>query len=300
MLLFLYILSSFILSLLIIILFFLFFKISKRKKIIKVLKNDKINIIKEDIKEDKNDFLENLISKTGLKLDKSFFILISIIFSITTFIFLNFLTKSIIISLMLSLFSLLTPLLILNFLKNKRSNNFNIGLKLIINKTTSMLKSGVGFEEAFKKSILTTRDKTTRDIFMIYVNEKEIIGEDRAFEKMFEKIESKELQIFYLVVKIGRESGGKFSNTLEALSLSLENQENIKRDIVASTKETKIGTAIILLITVALFFAFDSVFDGKIQEYFFTTDNGKVQFFLILVWVFIGLAINQFLSKIKV
>jgi tight adherence protein B len=112
-----------------------------------------------------------------------------------------------------ALFSLL-PLLILVKIIRSRESEFNLFLKEIIDKVTSMMKSGVGFEQGLKKSILTTHSKFTKKVFDIYLNEKEIIGEDKAFEKMFRLVDSKELRIFYLTISIGKSSGGKFSNTL--------------------------------------------------------------------------------------
>lgn len=152
------------------------------------------------------------------------FILISIIFSFLVSFFIFFVVKSKVIFVFSFLIFCLFPYLFLVKLIKTREEEFNTNLKGMIDKVTSMMKSGVGFEQALKKSILTCKSKLTQDIFNIYINEKAIIGEDKCFEKMFDIIESKELRIFYLTISIGRKSGGKFSNTLDTLRKTLQDQ----------------------------------------------------------------------------
>ena len=193
----------------------------------------------------------------------------------------------------------LFPMLVLNKIIANRQEEFNFGLKSIIDKVTSMMKSGVGFEQAFKKSILTTKSQFTKEVFNIYIKEKDILGEEKVFEKMFKLVESKEFRIFYLVVSIGRQSGGKFSNTLETLRKTLHDQGTIKQEITSSTKEIKIGTYMIIALTVGIYIMMDGVFDGALNEHFFGSGDGKLQMFFIVIWVAFGLFVNNMMTKIK-
>ena len=116
---------------------------------------------------------------------------------------------------------------------------------------------------------------------------------------MFELVESKELRIFYLVISIGRQSGGKFSNTLETLRKTLHNQGRIKQEITSSTREIKVGTFMILGLTVGIYLMMDSVFKGALNKHFFGSSDGKLQMFFIILWVSFGLFINNMMAKIK-
>jgi len=198
----------------------------------------------------------------------------------------------------LILFSFL-PLLILIKIIRGREEEFNIYLKEIIDKVTSMMKSGVGFEQGLKKSIMTTHSKFTKKIFDIYLKEKEIIGEDKAFEKMFTLVDSKELRIFYLTISIGKSSGGKFSNTLDKLRKTLHEQGEIKQEITSSTREIKIGSYMIIAIVILIYVLMNNSLNNALNEHFFGTQNGKVQLFFITIWVAMGLFINNLLTKIK-
>jgi len=191
------------------------------------------------------------------------------------------------------------PLLVLNFIIKSRQEEFNINLKEIIDKVTSMMKSGVGFEQALKKSVMTCKSKLTKDIFGIYINEKAILGEDKCFEKMFKIIESKELRIFYLTMSIGRQSGGKFSNTLEKLRKTLNDQGEIKNEITSSTREIKVGTYMIIGLVFITYYMMNSALNNSLNAHFFGSDVGKIQMFFIIVWVAFGIFINSLLSKIK-
>lgn len=227
------------------------------------------------------------------------FILISIIFGLLVSFFIYFVANSKIIFIFTCIIFAFFPYLFLVKLIKTRQEEFNFSLKEIIDKVTSMMKSGVGFEQALKKSIITCKSKLTRDVFNIYVNEKAIIGEDKCFEKMFDIIESKELRIFYLTISIGRKSGGKFSNTLEKLRKTLHDQGEIKQEITSSTKEVKVGTYMIIGLIFLTYMMMNSALENSLNAHFFGSDIGKLQMFFIIVWVSFGLFINSLLTKIK-
>ena len=116
---------------------------------------------------------------------------------------------------------------------------------------------------------------------------------------MFKYVNSKELRIFYLTVSIGRQSGGKFSNTLEKLRKTLQDQGEIKQQITSATREVKIGSYMILALLVFIFILMDNSLDGILYEHFFNSNIGRLQMFFLLIWVAFGLFINTLLTKIK-
>lgn len=227
------------------------------------------------------------------------FILISIVFGFLFSFFIFFISNSKVIFVFTFLIFSFFPYLFLVKLIKAREEEFNTNLKGMIDKVTSMMKSGVGFEQALKKSILTCKSKLTQDVFNIYINEKAIIGEDKCFEKMFEIIESKELRIFYLTISIGRKSGGKFSNTLETLRKTLQDQGEIKQEITSSTKEIRVGTYMIIGLIVFTYMMMNNALGNSLNAHFFGSDIGKVQMFFICLWVAFGIFINNLLTKIK-
>ncbi|MEA3228337.1 MAG: hypothetical protein U9P38_04605 [Campylobacterota bacterium] len=279
---------------------------SRKNRMIEILSDDTHKIIdtkKKDIKKKEHtvSFIKQKLSYGGFTngYAEYIFITISISFGILVGFFLFMVMKSLIASVIASAIFSLFPYMVLNKIIVNRQEEFNYGLKSIIDKVTSMMKSGVGFEQAFKKSILTSKSKFTRDVFSIYIKEKDIIGEDKVFEKIFKLVESKELRIFYLVISIGRSSGGKFSNTLETLRKTLHDQGTIKQEITSSTKEIKIGTYMIIGLTVGMYMMMDNVFKGALDEHFFGSSEGKLQMFFIIIWVSFGLFINNMMTKIK-
>jgi tight adherence protein B len=227
------------------------------------------------------------------------FILICLLFGLIISSFIFFIAKSKVIFIFTFLIFIFLPYLILVKIIKVREEEFNFSLKEIIDKVTSMMKSGVGFEQAFKKSILTSKSDLSKKIFNIYINEKAVIGEDKCFDKMFKLIESRELRIFYLVISIGRKSGGKFSNTLDKLRKTLHDQGEIKQEITSSTKEIKIGTYMIIGLIVFTYIMMDNALDNSLNAHFFGSSTGKIQMFFIIVWVAFGLFINSLLTKIK-
>jgi tight adherence protein B len=112
-------------------------------------------------------------------------------------------------------------------------------------------------------------------------------------------VESKELRIFYLTISIGKQSGGKFSNTLVKLRKTLHDQGEIKQEITASTKEVKVGSYMIVGLVIFIYKMMDSSMDGVLDEHFFGTSQGQVQMFFIIIWVSFGIFINSMITKIK-
>lgn len=279
---------------------------NKQKRIINKLKKDNHEILEESSKKAflskvERNWLGKRLSYAGFTApySEAFFIFISLGFGFLSAVFINFaITNPIVFVVSGAIFSFF-PLLVLKKIIDNRLEEFNFGLKIIIDKVTSMMKSGVGFEQALKKSVVTSKSKLTRDTFNIYIMEKDIIGEDKSFEKMFKLVESKELRIFYLTISIGRQSGGKFSNTLEKLRKTLHDQGEIKQEITASTKEIKIGSYMIIALVIFIYEMMDSSMNGVLDAHFFGTSQGQVQMFFIIVWVGFGIFVNSILSKVK-
>jgi len=291
---------SFILSI-----FVFFSKLKLKRVIINTLSSNNSKIIDKHKAEYSPSKNNNWLSKKlkyagfGMKGAEFVFILISLIFGFLVSSFIFFIAKSELIFLFTFIIFSFFPYLFLVKLIKTREEEFNTNLKLMIDKVTSMMKSGVGFEQALKKSILTCKSKLTQDVFNIYINEKAIIGEDKCFEKMFDIIESKELRIFYLTISIGRKSGGKFSNTLDTLRKTLQDQGEIKQEITSSTKEIRVGTYMIIGLIVFTYIMMNNALNNSLNAHFFGSDVGKIQMFFISLWVSFGIFVNNLLTKIK-
>ncbi|RXJ76376.1 hypothetical protein CRV03_09745 [Arcobacter sp. F155] len=282
-----------------------YMRLSSQKRIINVLVNTNSEILdksRANRNENKKDnWLTKKLYYAGFTTAGAeyTFVLISVAFSFLLSFFIYFVVGSKIIFIFTFLIFMFLPYLVLVKLIKVREEEFNFNLKEIIDKVTSMMKSGVGFEQALKKSIATCKSEFTKKVFNIYVNEKSVIGEDKCFEKMFKLVESKELRIFYLTISIGRKSGGKFSNTLEKLRKTLHDQGEIKQEITSSTKEIRVGTYMIIGLIVFTYMMMDNALNNSLSAHFFGSDIGKVQMFFIILWVALGLFINSLLTKIK-
>lgn len=279
--------------------------ISRRQSYIKLLKGEDDQLLEDNKKqafnEKKKNWIQKQLSYAGFSHVSAEYVFLLV--SIATGFLIGFFVLFVVKSMLAFVFSVIgfsfLPLLVIKRIIASRENEFNLFLKEIIDKVTSMMKSGVGFEQGLKKAVYTSHSKFTRKVFDVYINEKDLIGEDKAFEKMFTMVESKELRIFYLTISIGRQSGGKFSNTLEKLRRTLHDQGEIKQEITSSTREIRIGSYMIIVVLVMLYWMLDNTLNGSISEHFFESGEGKVQMFFIVMWVVFGLFINNLLTKIK-
>ncbi|MGA1932939.1 type II secretion system F family protein [Arcobacter sp. YIC-464] len=282
-----------------------YIKMNQQKVIINTLVNTNSKILDnnrtDNTFEDDANFLRKKLRFAGFSTQGAeyVFILICIGFGLLASFFIFLIAGSKIIFICTFLIFMGFPYLILVNIIKARQEEFNFALKEIIDKVTSMMRSGVGFEQALKKSILTSKSKLAQKVLGIYINEKSVIGEDKCFEKMFKIIESRELRIFYLTISIGRKSGGKFSNTLEKLRKTLHDQGEIKQEITSSTKEIKVGTYMIIGLIIFTYMMMNSALNNSLNAHFFGSDIGKIQMFFIIVWIAFGLFVNSLLTKIK-
>ncbi len=189
--------------------------------------------------------------------------------------------------------------MILQSVIQNRKKKFNKALAVAISVLVKMMKNGIGFEQALSKSVSVSGSKLFRDIFEKFFQEKNTIGEMEAFTNLNQFVHSKELRIFALAIKIGRESGGQFSNTLEKVEKTINYREKMQEKVDVVTREGSVGSYVVVLITIFLYFALNGNFDGKLHHYFMESQYGRFQLLGISLWVFTGIMINKMLTKVN-
>ncbi len=191
------------------------------------------------------------------------------------------------------------PFFMLSIIISQRRKEFNTALSIAISMLVRMMRNGIGFEQALKKSVDANESKLFKTIFEQFLREKEIVGEERAFKSIYAVVDSSELQIFGISVIIGRSSGGKFSNTLEKLEESINSRIKLQRKVDVATREAKVGSYLIVIILVIIFGMMDVSFNGNMSKYFFETEKGKLEFMITIIWVMLGLFLNNILTKVR-
>ena len=189
--------------------------------------------------------------------------------------------------------------MILQAIISNRKKRFNKALAVAISVLVKMMKNGIGFEQALSKSVAVSGSKLFRDIFANFFQEKNTLGEMEAFANLHQFVHSKELRIFALAIKIGRESGGQFSNTLEKVEKTISYREKMQEKVDVVTREGSVGSYVVVLITIFLYFMLNGNFDGKLHHYFMESEYGRFQLLGISLWVFIGIMINKMITRIN-
>lgn len=191
------------------------------------------------------------------------------------------------------------PFFVLSMAVDRRRRDFNGALSSAISMLVRMMRNGIGFEQALKKSVDANESKVFQEIMGRFLREKDIVGEEKAFSAIYEMVDSSELQIFGISVVIGRSSGGKFSNTLEKLEESINSRVKLQRKVDVATREASFGSYLIVVILALIYIMMDNSFNGNMSKYFFQTDKGKLEFMVTIVWVSIGLFLNSILTKVR-
>ncbi len=190
-------------------------------------------------------------------------------------------------------------MMLVNAIILKRKKEFNRSLAIAISVLVKMMKNGIGFEQALTKSISVSSSTLFKKIFEPFFQEKNTIGEEEAFKNMNEYVTSKELLIFALAIKIGRGSGGQFSNTLEKVETTINYRKKMQEKVDVVTRESNVGSYIVVLISIFLYFSLDGNFDGKLHAYFMNSEYGRFQLLGIGMWIFMGMMVNKWITRIE-
>lgn len=195
-------------------------------------------------------------------------------------------------------FGVLMVYMFINMLITLRRKEFNRALAISISVLVKMMKNGIGFEQALSKSISVSSSKLLKEVFKDFFKEKNTVGEMQAFENMYKYIDSKELRIFALAIKIGRESGGQFSNTLAKVEQTISYRKKMQDKVDVLTREGSFGSYVVVGIAILLYFMLNGNFDGKIHRYFMESEYGRFELLGIILWVFLGMLVNKFITKV--
>ena len=181
---------------------------------------------------------------------------------------------------------------------NRRKKSFNRSLATSISVLVKMMKNGIGFEQALLKSVAVSGSETFKNHFSVFFQEKNTIGEIEAFTNLNKLVNSKELLIFALAIKIGRASGGQFSNTLEKVEQTISYRKKMQDKVDVITREGSFGSYIVVGIAIFLYFSLNGNFDGKLHAYFMESQYGRFQLLGIALWIFIGMIVNKLITRV--
>lgn len=190
------------------------------------------------------------------------------------------------------------PIYIIGMISDARRIDFNQALSEAMSVVVRMMRNGVGFEQALRRSVDISSSKLFKQLMQTFLKEKDLLGDEQAFAAIFPYVKSEELRLFALAIDVGKSSGGKFSSTLEKLERSIRQRVQLQRKITVATREAKVGSYMIVGILVLIFVMLDHNFAGKITDYFFGSDSGRLYFMGIITWVGIGLFVNSRLTRI--
>ena len=242
--------------------------------------------------------LSLLIIKSGFAMPNYLFILIFLLFISTAGVLFFLFLHHIIGFVFGAMFGTLIFVMFIQSRILKRKKEFNRALATAISVLVKMMKNGIGFEQGLVKSITVSNSKVLKGMFENFFQEKNTIGEVKAFENLSRLIDSKELLVFALAIKIGRASGGQFSNTLEKVEKTIQYRKKMQDKVDVITREGAVGSYVVVGISIFLYFSLNGNFDGRLHHYFMESEYGRFQLLGIVMWVFIGMVVNKIITRV--
>jgi tight adherence protein B len=182
---------------------------------------------------------------------------------------------------------------------HKRAGQFDAALAKAMSILVRMMRQGIGFEQAMQKAIDVSGSELFQNLMIQYLLEKDNVGEYDAFANLNRKISSDQLKVFSISIAIGRESGGSFAATLEKLEKTIVDKQKLQEKIDVATKESTMGTYIIIMLVALLYYIFNQVNHNEMNDFYFSSPTGKLYFIAICGLIVVGLIVNKKLTKVK-
>lgn len=264
-------------------------EIQKRKKIIA----DSLQEVENRTQNKLRPKLEARIIQAGLNLSPTIFMLIVSSFGLISGLIIYIITNNALIAAgVIITLCLGAPHWFLNYLRNRRIDNFVRNFAPTLETIVRGVRSGLPLSDCFHV-IAAEAQEPVRGEFRNLIESMAIgltLGE--AAERMSERIPTPETTFFSIVLAIQEKAGGDLGETLSNLAGVLRDRKKLKEKIKALSTEATMSAAIIGSLPFLVILAIYMTTPGYLTV-LFTTNPGKLIIGGGLLWMSIGIFIMR-------
>jgi tight adherence protein B len=244
-----------------------------------------------DIKKSKT---EKLLVNSDIGLSIEEFNAIRIILVMVITILFYFLSKNINVIFIIPVLTWIIPTILLKMKNKRRINLFETQLGDAISMFSNSLKAGYSFLQAVNSVAKDMPDPVGNE-FKILLKEISLgVNVNDALDNLMSRVNSKDLSLMIIAIKIQRETGGNLAEILNNISETIRERIKIQGEIKTLTAQGRMSGLIIGLMPPVLAFILFFI-NRQYISVLFTTDIGKILILFAVISEIIGLL---FIKKI--
>lgn len=237
--------------------------------------------------------------KAGLPLKGEEFIAVQMLCLSGIMLLIYYLSRSILISVLLGFLGWLLPSLILKFRTTKRYKLFNDQLGDSILIISNSLKAGHSFLQAVDSVATEMPDPISFEFKKLLKELRLGASTERALENLLLRVESDDLELVINAVMIQREIGGNLSEILDNISETIRERVRLKGEIRTLTAQGRISGIVVSILPVALGFILH-LLNPEYMTPLFSNKNGIMILTVSFVSQIIGIILVNQIVKIEV
>lgn len=144
------------------------------------------------------------------------------------------------------------PLLVLQAKKRKRTRRFEAQLPDTLDLITGALRSGMAFTGALQLVAEESPDPIGKEFMIVFEEHRLGLDLQEAFEKMTQRVDTRELQLFVAAVILQRETGGNLGEILEGSAEIIRDRFRILGDVRTITAQARMSGLILVLLPIVM------------------------------------------------
>lgn len=241
--------------------------------------------------------LKKLITQSGLNVTPGVVVLASLTSALFAFLLLR--TFGVITWVTGAVGFLCLPLLVVNFLKRKRMNQFVNQLPDALDSLARALQSGHALTSGLKL-IATDFPAPLGQEFSILLQEVNYgISMNTALMNLSERVDVQDLRFFVTALRVQRDTGGNLAEIVETIAYLIRERFKLEGKIKVLTAECRISAVVLILLPIALGI-FLHIFNPKYLELLYTTEQGLNMVKGASVSMVVGLLVIRKMIKVRV
>ncbi len=189
--------------------------------------------------------IRKTVVAAGVDIEPEEFFLVWIVATFVPAALVNFVSQSLLATLLAVLVFAFIPPLYIKYLKKKNSEVFEEQLSSCLMLISNGLRSGFSFEQAFESSAEDSKDPLKKEFGRASREMKMGVGLERALNGVSERTDSKNMKLVTSAVLVQRQVGGNLADILDSVSDTIRERITIKKNIKTLTAQGRISGIII-------------------------------------------------------
>ena len=242
--------------------------------------------------------IRKTVVSAGIDIEPEEFFLVWIVIALVPAALVNFVTQSILMTLIAVLMFAFAPPMYIASLKKKNTEAFEEQLGDCLMLISNSLRAGFSFEQAFESSAQDSKDPLRREFDRASREMRMGVSLERALDGIYDRTDSTNMKLVSSAVLVQRQVGGNLADILDGVSSAIRERITIKKNIKTLTAQGRISGLIIGSLPVFMFFII-GVVNPSYMSVFTTTLIGKIKLAACVFFELVGALIIRKLIDVK-